>query len=51
MNQLLKGITMKFGMAFAFFAMFVTASIASSACSWITYQEKMPEGAKKLREF
>ena len=51
MNKQLRGITMKFGGAFATLAMVTTSSIANSTCFWITYQEKMPKSAKKLRKF
>lgn len=35
----------------AAFALMVTTYVANSACSWITYQEKLPVDAKKLRKF
>ena len=32
-------------------ALMVTSYAANSACSWITYQEKLPDTAKALRKF
>lgn len=35
----------------ATFSLMVTTYVANSACSWITYQEKLPDIAKELRKF
>ncbi|MBP1566586.1 MAG: cyclic lactone autoinducer peptide [Oscillospiraceae bacterium] len=32
-------------------ALIATTYISNSTCSWITYQEKLPEAAKELRKF
>lgn len=41
----------KFGTVIAAFAMLMTVLAANSACVFFTHQEKMPEGADRLRKF
>lgn len=42
---------MKIYSMLATFALAITTYVANSACVWITYQEKLPDDAKKLRRF
>ena len=41
----------KFGTVLAGFAMLMAVIAANSACVFFTHQEKLPEGAEKLRKF
>lgn len=46
-----KNMFMKLSGTIATFALVITTLIANSACTYIMYQDELPEGAKKLRRF
>ena len=47
----MKKFMMKYSGLIATFALAVTTMTANSACVWLTYQDKLPKSAKKLRKF
>lgn len=47
----MKNFFKKHGHVFAALALVLTTITANSTCSFFTYQEKLPEGAKTLRKF
>ena len=47
----MKKFLMKYSGMLAALALVFTTLTANSACTWVTYQEKLPETAKKLRKF
>ncbi len=47
----MKNLLMKFGSTLAALALVFTTMSANSACSFIIYQDKLPEDAKSLRKF
>lgn len=47
----MKKLLMKYSGMLAALAMVFTTLTANSTCTWVTYQEEMPESAKKLRKF
>ncbi|GHU52621.1 hypothetical protein FACS1894132_02680 [Clostridia bacterium] len=51
MKKFINGIVFKFGGSIAALALIVTATTSNSACIWLSYQDEMPENAKKLRKF
>lgn len=51
MKKGLLNLLTKFGGCIAVLSLGVTTIISNSACGWLSYQEKMPETAKKLRKF
>ena len=44
-------LLMKYSGTLAAMALVFTTLTANSTCTWVTYQEKLPEAAKKLRKF
>lgn len=44
-------ICSRFGGMFAALAMVVTVMTVNSTCIYLTHQEELPQGAKKLRKF
>lgn len=44
-------IILKYGGMLAALAMVFTTLTVNSTCTWMTYQEELPETAKKLRKF
>lgn len=47
----MKKFLMKYSGMLAAIAMVFTTLTANSTCTWMTYQEELPETAKKLRKF
>ena len=47
----MKKIILKYGGMLAALAMVFTTLTVNSTCTWMTYQEELPETAKKLRKF
>ena len=47
----MKKIILKFGGMLAALAMVFTTLTVNSTCTWMTYQEELPDTAKKLRKF
>ena len=47
----MKKFLMKYSGMLAALALVFTTLTANSACTWVTYQEALPENAKKLRRF
>jgi cyclic lactone autoinducer peptide len=47
----MKKFLMKHSGIFAALALVFTTLTVNSTCTWMTYQEKLPETAKKLRKF
>ncbi|MGN0621969.1 MAG: cyclic lactone autoinducer peptide [Porcipelethomonas sp.] len=47
----MKKILMKYSGILAAMALVFTTMTVNSTCTWVTYQEKLPEAAKKLRKF
>lgn len=47
----MKKLLMKYSGMLAAVAMVFTTLTANTACTWMTYQEELPETAKKLRKF
>ena len=47
----LKKIIFKFGGMLASLEMVFTKLTVNSTCTWMTYQEELPDTAKKLRKF
>mgnify|MGYP003196300362 FL=1 len=47
----MKKIILKYGCMLAALAMVFTTLTVNSTCTWMTYQEELPETAKKLRKF
>lgn len=47
----MKKILMKYSGMLAAVAMVFTTLTANTACTWMSYQEELPETAKKLRKF
>ena len=47
----MKKIILKYGGMLAALAMAFTTLTVNSNCTWMTYQEELPDTAKKLRKF
>ena len=47
----MKKIILKYGGMLAALAMVFTTLTVNSTCTWMTYQEELPDTAKKLRKF
>lgn len=47
----MKKFLMKYSGMLAAVALVFTTLTANSTCTWVTYQEELPEIAKKLRKF
>lgn len=47
----MKKIILKYGDMLAALAMVFTTLTVNSTCTWMTYQEELPDTAKKLRKF
>ena len=47
----MKKLFMKYSGMLAALALVFTTLTANTACTWMSYQEKLPETAKKLRKF
>lgn len=47
----MKKFLMKYSGMMAALAMVFTTLTVNSTCTWMTYQEELPETAKKLRKF
>lgn len=47
----MKKIILKYGGMLAALAMAFTTLTVNSTCTWMTYQEELPDTAKKLRKF
>lgn len=47
----MKKFLMKYSGMFAALALVFTTVTVNSTCTWVTYQEELPETAKKLRKF
>lgn len=47
----MKKIIMKYGSMLAALAMVFTTLTVNATCTWMTYQEELPETAKELRKF
>lgn len=46
-----KKLMAKFGPMLAALALMVTTMSVNTTCSWVGYQDKVPENARKLRKF
>lgn len=46
-----KQLMMKFGPMLAALALMVTTVSVNTTCTWVCYQDKLPESANKLRKF
>lgn len=51
MKKFLLSMVTKLGGSLAVLAIAVTTLTANTTCTWLAYQEEMPEQAKKLRKF
>lgn len=51
MMEKAKKMMMKFGPMLAALALMVTTVSVNTTCSWVGYQDKLPENANKLRKF
>ena len=47
----MKKIILKYGGMLAALAKVFTTLTVNSTCTWMTYQEELPDTAKKLRKF
>lgn len=50
-GERMKKLLMKYSGILAAMALVFTTLTANSTCTWVTYQEKLPKAAKKLRKF
>lgn len=47
----MKKLIVRFGSMLAALALVVTTIAANTTCTWVGFQPKMPDDAKKLRKF
>jgi cyclic lactone autoinducer peptide len=51
MKKFLTSFVLKFGGSIAALALVVTTLTSNATCTYFSYQDEMPENAKKLRKF